>query len=86
MVWHCQTPHQQTEKLDLKKHPDRICGGGGFGPVADDGYGVSYIIAGEDTIFFHISCKNSCPTTNSHKFGRLIQQSFADMRAIFENK
>ncbi|KAL8560156.1 hypothetical protein ACOMHN_021651 [Nucella lapillus] len=81
-----QTPHQQTEKLDLKKHPDRICGGGGFGPVADDGYGVSYIIAGEDTIFFHISCKNSCPTTNSHKFGQLIQQSFADMRAIFENK
>ncbi|XP_070190742.1 carnitine O-palmitoyltransferase 1, liver isoform-like isoform X2 [Littorina saxatilis] len=80
-----QTPHQQTDKLDLNKYPDRICGGGGFGPVADDGYGVSYIIAGEDTIFFHISCKNSCPTTGAHKFGRLIEKSFADMKAIFNN-
>ena len=29
-----QTPHQQTDKLDLNKYPDRICGGGGFGPVS----------------------------------------------------
>jgi carnitine O-palmitoyltransferase 1 len=33
--------------------------------VADDGYGVSYIIAGENVIFFHVSCKQSCPTTVS---------------------
>ena len=31
--------------------------------VADDGYGVSYIIAGEDIIFFHISSKRSCDLT-----------------------
>ena len=31
--------------------------------VADDGYGVSYIIAGEDILFFHISSKKSCSTT-----------------------
>lgn len=60
-----QTPHQQTNKLDLAKHPEHISAGGGFGPVADDGYGVSYIIAGEDCVFFHVSCKNSCPTTVS---------------------
>lgn len=42
---------------------------GGFGPVADDGYGVSYIIAGEDMIFFHISSKRSSPlTVSSPKF------------------
>lgn len=58
-----QTPHGQTPKMDLKKHPTCISSGGGFGPVADDGYGVSYIIAGEDLIFFHISAKNSCATT-----------------------
>ncbi len=58
-----QTPYQQTDKLDLTKHPNFISAGGGFGPVADDGYGVSYIIAGEDCIFFHISSKKSCPTT-----------------------
>jgi len=28
-----QTPHQQTDKLDLHKYPDHISAGGGFGPV-----------------------------------------------------
>ena len=37
--------------------------GGGFGPVAPDGYGVSYIIAGEDTLFFHVSSRKSSPET-----------------------
>lgn len=65
-----QTPHGQTSKMDLKKHPECISAGGGFGPVADDGYGVSYIIAGEDLIFFHISSKISCPTTVNIPFFR----------------
>lgn len=60
-----QTPHGQTPKLDLKKYPRCISAGGGFGPVADDGYGVSYIIAGEDLIFFHITSKRSSPETVS---------------------
>jgi len=54
-----QTPHGQTSKLDLTAHPDCISAGGGFGPVADDGYGVSYIIAGENLIFFHVSPKKA---------------------------
>lgn len=33
--------------------------------VADDGYGVSYMIAGEDTIFFHVSSKFSSSETVS---------------------
>lgn len=60
-----QTPHGQTSKMDLDKHPDCISAGGGFGPVADDGYGVSYIIAGEDLLFFHISSKKGCAKTVS---------------------
>uniref|UniRef100_F6PQ54 Carnitine palmitoyltransferase 1B n=1 Tax=Equus caballus TaxID=9796 RepID=F6PQ54_HORSE len=31
--------------------------------VADDGYGVSYMIAGENTIFFHVSSKFSSSET-----------------------
>ncbi|KAI5641402.1 choline/Carnitine o-acyltransferase domain-containing protein [Phthorimaea operculella] len=58
-----QTPYGQTSMLDLKKNPNCVSAGGGFGPVADDGYGVSYIIVGEDTIFFHVSSKRSCPIT-----------------------
>lgn len=51
--------------LDLKKHPKCVSAGGGFGPVADDGYGVSYVIVGEDLLFFHVSSKKSCPITVS---------------------
>lgn len=79
-----QTPHQQTNKLDLVKHPEHISAGGGFGPVADDGYGVSYIIAGEDVVFFHVSCKVSCPTTNARRFANNIGQALADLRNLFD--
>lgn len=60
-----QTPHGQTGRMDLKKHPNCISAGGGFGPVADDGYGVSYIVAGEDLLFFHVSNKKSSSKTVS---------------------
>lgn len=60
-----QTPHGQTGRMDLNKHPNCISAGGGFGPVADDGYGVSYIIAGENLLFFHISNKKSSRQTVS---------------------
>ncbi|TDG47919.1 hypothetical protein AWZ03_005700 [Drosophila navojoa] len=79
-----QTPHGQTPKMDLKKHPNCISAGGGFGPVADDGYGVSYIIAGENLIFFHISAKNTCPQTDVHRFAKNICQALADIRSMFE--
>ncbi|CAG9816018.1 unnamed protein product [Phaedon cochleariae] len=78
-----QTPHGQTTRLDLKKHPKCISAGGGFGPVADDGYGVSYIIAGEDVLFFHISNKKGCPTTDCHRFARKIEEALADMKKMF---
>ncbi|CAH1130070.1 unnamed protein product [Ceutorhynchus assimilis] len=77
-----QTPHGQTKRMDLKKHPKCISAGGGFGPVADDGYGVSYIIAGEDLLFFHISNKKSCPTTDCHRFAKQIEQALADMQEL----
>ncbi|XP_078582243.1 carnitine O-palmitoyltransferase 1, liver isoform-like isoform X2 [Branchiostoma floridae x Branchiostoma japonicum] len=80
-----QTPHQQTNLLDLRKHPEYISGGGGFGPVADDGYGVSYIIAGENAIMFHISSKHSCNHTSSRRFMKNIEKALLDMRAMFDN-
>uniref|UniRef100_A0A336M930 carnitine O-palmitoyltransferase n=1 Tax=Culicoides sonorensis TaxID=179676 RepID=A0A336M930_CULSO len=80
-----QTPHGQTSKMDLKKFPNCISAGGGFGPVADDGYGVSYIVAGEDLLFFHISSKNSCPKTSSEKFAQQICKSLADIKLLFED-
>uniref|UniRef100_A0A670ZN24 Carnitine palmitoyltransferase 1C n=1 Tax=Pseudonaja textilis TaxID=8673 RepID=A0A670ZN24_PSETE len=54
-----QTPIQQIELFDIQNNPDYVSCGGGFGPVDDNGYGVSYIIVGEDLINFHVSCKFS---------------------------
>uniref|UniRef100_A0A671S3U8 Carnitine O-palmitoyltransferase 1, liver isoform-like n=1 Tax=Sinocyclocheilus anshuiensis TaxID=1608454 RepID=A0A671S3U8_9TELE len=74
-----QTPLQQVELFDFINHPEYTTCGGGFGPVADDGYGVSYIIIGENMINLHISCKHSCPQTDSHKFGADIKKALEDL-------
>uniref|UniRef100_A0A671XUV4 carnitine O-palmitoyltransferase n=1 Tax=Sparus aurata TaxID=8175 RepID=A0A671XUV4_SPAAU len=79
-----QTPLQQLELFDLVKHPEYVSSGGGFGPVADDGYGVSYIIVGENLINFHISSKHSSPETDSHRFGTNIRQAMMDILDLFQ--
>lgn len=79
-----QTPLQQVELFDLVNHPEYVSSGGGFGPVADDGYGVSYIIVGEDLINFHISSKRSSPETDSHRFGTNIRQAMLDILDLFQ--
>lgn len=79
-----QTPHQQTDLVDVNKHPEYVSTGGGFGPVADDGYGVSYIIGGDHTISFHISSKVPCTTTSSKRFRETLIRSLHDMRHLFQ--
>ncbi|XP_070764060.1 carnitine O-palmitoyltransferase 1, liver isoform [Enoplosus armatus] len=79
-----QTPLQQLELFDLVRHPEYVSSGGGFGPVADDGYGVSYIIVGENLINFHISSKHSSPETDSHRFGANIRQAMLDILDLFQ--
>lgn len=81
-----QTPHGQTSITDLKKYPNCISAGGGFGPVADDGYGVSYIIAGENLVFFHISSKLSSSKTDSTRFANHIERALGDMKVLLEQK
>ncbi|XP_007502831.1 carnitine O-palmitoyltransferase 1, muscle isoform isoform X1 [Monodelphis domestica] len=74
----------QIHMFDPEKYPNHIAAGGGFGPVADDGYGVSYMIAGENTIFFHVSSKFSSSETNAQRFGNHIRQALQDIAALFE--
>ncbi|KAM5186375.1 carnitine O-palmitoyltransferase 1, liver isoform 1-T8 [Callospermophilus lateralis] len=78
-----QTPQQQVELFDFERNPEYVSSGGGFGPVADDGYGVSYIIVGENFIHFHVSSKLSSPETDSHRFGKHLKQAMADIIALF---
>ncbi|XP_054686399.1 carnitine O-palmitoyltransferase 1, muscle isoform isoform X2 [Grus americana] len=79
-----QTPQQQLKMFDLNKYPDHVSTGGGFGPVADDGYGVSYIIAGENLITFHVSSKFSSSETDSKRFGSNIRQAMLDVAELFD--
>lgn len=79
-----QTPHNQANILDPKRFPKHISCGGGFGPVADDGYGVSYMIAGEDMLFFHVSSKKSSAETDSARFANNISDALRDMKSMFE--
>uniref|UniRef100_J3S0G4 carnitine O-palmitoyltransferase n=1 Tax=Crotalus adamanteus TaxID=8729 RepID=J3S0G4_CROAD len=81
--WRLSTSQTPQQHIDLDKNPGMESSGGGFGPVADDGYGVSYIIAGEDLINFHVSSKFSCIETDSHRFGKNIQQALCDIRDLF---
>lgn len=60
--------------------------GGGFGPVADRGYGVSYVIAGENQISFHISSRRSADNTSSTKFREDLKQSLREMQMLFNLK
>uniref|UniRef100_A0A8C4HQS6 Carnitine O-palmitoyltransferase 1, muscle isoform n=1 Tax=Dicentrarchus labrax TaxID=13489 RepID=A0A8C4HQS6_DICLA len=79
-----QTPQQQLNLVDINKFPQYVGAGGGFGPVADDGYGVSYIIVGENLITFHISSKFSSPDTDSYRFGQHIWKAMVDIQALFK--
>ncbi|XP_054054537.1 carnitine O-palmitoyltransferase 1, liver isoform isoform X2 [Rissa tridactyla] len=81
--WRLSTSQTPQQHIDLKKNPEMICCGGGFGPVADDGYGVSYIIVGENAIHFHVSSKISCSETDSHRFGKNIHKAMADIMGLF---
>lgn len=79
-----QQPQQQTDLWDIKdpKNAKHISPGGGFGPVADDGYGVSYMIAGESELFFHVSSKHSAENTNSKVFVENICKALRDMKSL----
>nr|XP_060625877.1 carnitine O-palmitoyltransferase 1, liver isoform isoform X1 [Anolis sagrei ordinatus] len=81
--WRLSTSQTPQQHIDLNKNPGMESSGGGFGPVADDGYGVSYIIVGDNLINFHVSSKYSCPETNSHRFGKNIKQALCDIRDMF---
>ncbi|XP_070535629.1 carnitine O-palmitoyltransferase 1, liver isoform-like isoform X2 [Ptychodera flava] len=82
-----QTPQQQIESNPSVGHPcyrDMASPGGGFGPVSDSGYGVSYMIPEDSRFFFHVSSKKSCPQTDSKRFVDNIFKALADMKSIFK--
>jgi len=85
-----QTPLDQARIFSKMGEREKILRevvpiGGGFGPVADDGYGVSYIICHENLIMFHVSSKKSSPETDSQRFAHNIEQAMLDMKTVCES-
>mmetsp|Transcript_854 Transcript_854/g.2270 ORF Transcript_854/g.2270 Transcript_854/m.2270 type:complete len:809 (+) Transcript_854:119-2545(+) len=80
-----QTPQKQTNRWNPDKEDAiYVSPGGGFGPVADDGYGVSYMFPNDKEIFFHVSSKKSTGVTDTQRFIKNIKQSLADVKKVFE--
>nr|KAF6406520.1 carnitine palmitoyltransferase 1C [Molossus molossus] len=79
-----QIPVQQTHLFDVHNYPDYVSSGGGFGPIDDHGYGVSYIFMGDEMITFHISSKKSSTKTDSHRLGQHIEDALLDVASLFQ--
>lgn len=81
-----QQPQQQiatSPDCNLPQYRHALCPGGGFGPVSDDGYGVSYMIPGDHKVFFHVSSKRSTPGTDSVKFMDQLFETFVELKELF---
>ncbi|KAM4825370.1 palmitoyl thioesterase CPT1C isoform 1-T2 [Thomomys bottae] len=81
-----QIPVQQAHLFDVQNYPDYVSSGGGFGPADDDGYGVSYIFMGDDTVTFHIASKKSSTKTDSHRLGQHIEDALLDVATLFQGR
>ncbi|BFZ23755.1 hypothetical protein BsWGS_26793 [Bradybaena similaris] len=77
-----QQPQQQISwapNCGKPKYQNLLSPGGGFGPVAEDGYGVSYMVPGDLRIFFHVSSRRSGQKTSSKQFVETLESTMADM-------
>jgi hypothetical protein len=79
-----QVPQQQTLLWDAKdkKFSPVMSAGGGFGPACDGGYGVSYSIAGEDEIVFHVSASKKSGKSSAARFKDLILETLEEMKTV----
>ncbi|GBG25303.1 Carnitine O-palmitoyltransferase 1, muscle isoform [Hondaea fermentalgiana] len=88
--WTLSSSQQPQEQTDLRKtlKPEIakrfISPGGGFGPVAEAGYGISYMFASEDQFFFHISSKKSAEETSSDRFADELMRVLDEMSKLFD--
>lgn len=87
--WRLSTSQQPQQQTDLWSTKDpawshAISPGGGFGPVTDDGYGVSYMVAREDSLYFHVSAKKSSKCTDANRFAENIFKALAKMQDILK--
>lgn len=56
-----------------------------FGPVMHSGYGIGYVIRGDD-MSCSIVCHESCPDTSAKRFAQEIRQALDDLRRLLESE
>jgi len=72
---------QLQYKLSSSQSPGQRTTGGGFGPNAHDGYGISYVVC-EDKIIFHITSWKESKVADSRKFAQKLEESLLDIRSV----
>lgn len=86
--WGLSTSQTPTFQWDVARKLHKTTGalspGGGFGPVDDNGYGVSYIICSDTEVFFHVSSCKKAGTTNSERFAKTIEKAMEMVRDAIE--
>lgn len=76
-----QTPCYQTKEI-IEIQDKVLSAGGGFGPVSENGYGVSYIIMNKTLITFHVSSLKNSETTDSARFAGNIKRAMNDIGQV----
>lgn len=73
-----QTPTRYNDGWTL----ENCCMGGGFQAAFPEGYGVSYMIYGEDHIKFHVTSFRTNDSTSSAKMADAIVESMTEMKEL----
>jgi len=68
-------------RLSTSQTPASGMLGGGFSPLAQDGYAVSYVVA-DDRLWFHVSTYAQCPDVSASKFSETLQKVLLDMHDL----
>jgi len=90
MPWTLSTSQQPQQQMDrgfdisIPEVLETLSPGGGFGPVSDDGYGVSYMVPGDAILYFHVSSKKSSKATDSARYMDNIFWALNEMRKVCE--
>jgi len=88
MPWMLSTSQQPQQQMARGFNPavpevkDTLSPGGGFGPVSDIGYGISYMIPDDERVYFHVSSKISAGTTNSERLMGNIFWALSEMKQL----
>lgn len=88
MPWTLSTSQQPQSQMDrgfdisIPEVLETLSPGGGFGPVSDDGYGVSYMVPGDSILYFHVSSKKSSSHTDSDRYMQNIFWALSEMKKV----